>query len=88
MHHPRGRSGLRAPNEGIQHGSNSNRVISFSVDVFFFHWHDHSFCPIVLLFFLQQQGSRNLWLRKQVSVWCVADTASLLLEMNVRAYYS
>lgn len=33
MHHPRGRSGLRAPNEGIQHGSNSNRVISFSVDV-------------------------------------------------------
>ena len=35
MHHPRGRSGLRAPNEGIQHGSNSNRVISFSVDVLF-----------------------------------------------------
>ena len=49
------------------------------------HWHDHSFCPIVLLFFLQQQGSRNLWLRKQVSVWCVADTASILFEMNVRA---
>ena len=35
MHHPRGRSGLRAPNEGIQLGSNSNRVISFSVDVLF-----------------------------------------------------
>ena len=35
MHHPRGRSGLLAPNEGIQHGSNSNRVISFSVDVLF-----------------------------------------------------
>ena len=35
MHHPRGRSGLQAPNEGIQHGSNSNRVISFSVDVLF-----------------------------------------------------
>ena len=42
------------------------------------HWHDHSFCPIVLLFFLQLRGFRNLWLRKQVSVWCVADTASLL----------
>ena len=35
MHHPRDRSGLWAPNEGIQHGSNSNRVISFSVDVLF-----------------------------------------------------
>ena len=35
MHHPRGRGGLRAPHEGIQHGSNSNRVISFSVDVLF-----------------------------------------------------
>ena len=35
MHRPRGRSGLRAPSEGIQHGSNSNRVISLSVDVLF-----------------------------------------------------